>query len=991
MAIIKYNSRTMQKHDSSANWKNQESTFVPLPGEIIVYDDLGKIKIGNGSTTLGSLPFFLQNELDDKLSLSGGTITGDLTLSNGTTGLTPSLIFCRGGGITTDGYIDWFINANAGTLYFTAKDNTNEKTIEFSHLGSITAQAFNGNASSATKLATARTINGVYFDGTNSITITSNPLTTSLTSVDLNDFLTPGFYNGSGNNNCSNRPTDIDAFGMIVFKTAAGYTSQFLTGGNNQKNISYIRTYDGTSWTTWESYYNTANKPTASDITTGIFSSDRLPVISASKGGTGQTTLSDSANVLINALSEGTATPTDTDFYVSQYAEGGTTHTTYHRRPVSSLWQYIKNKASNEYSPKAGSTSLTTVGNNINLGDGTGDISYILKPNGTYLQKIEFIDNATAGDEVFVFSQSENSGNIFNSLMSINDDGSVIANKFIARNGINIHGAASDKPLIVRGIVGSDGEGNIQELYLQYGANNTIRLGNTGGYSISADGSYYDGKANTANSATKAASNSFFISNNNGGDAYIVLDRAHNASWKIIDTSGTLKFQCNYTTVKGDYYDVLSINHNDGNITSKGSITAPSFIGTATKATQDGSGNVITSTYATITQMNKRYDSELSRNANTVLAAPNGSAGSATFRKLVLADLPSGITASKLGSSTLGSSTRPIYLSSGTATACSTYAGGTKVTVNDSDRGGLTTSFYAPTEAGTSGYFLMSTGSGAPSWSQTLRRSSSYATSLMMGAGGNEVSGTYALATGYYTSAKTSQTVLGHYNAGTTAGSTTGTSGYALIIGNGTTSSRSNAFYVQYNGSASCQSGLTAAGADYAEYFEWLDGNINNEDRVGYFVTLVNNKIQLATPNSYILGIVSGNPSVKGNGDVSTWTKQYLVDDFGRHITEEYKYQEEKFDEETGETIIETKTGVRWIENPDYDPSLPYIQRADRPEWDAIGMVGVLAVRDDGTCQINGYCKVATGGIATAADSDERYTYRVIERVNDHVIKVIFK
>lgn len=34
------------------------------------------------------------------------------------------------------------------------------------------------------------------------------------------------------------------------------------------------------------------------------------------------------------------------------------------------------------------------------------------------------------------------------------------------------------------------------------------------------------------------------------------------------------------------------------------------------------------------------YDSEVSRTANTVLAAPNGSAGTATFRKLVAADIP---------------------------------------------------------------------------------------------------------------------------------------------------------------------------------------------------------------------------------------------------------------------------------------------------------------------------------------------------------------
>ena len=46
----------------------------------------------------------------------------------------------------------------------------------------------------------------------------------------------------------------------------------------------------------------------------------------------------------------------------------------------------------------------------------------------------------------------------------------------------------------------------------------------------------------------------------------------------------------------------------------------------------------------------------------------------------------------------------------------------------------------------------------------------------------------------------------------------------------------------------------------------------------------------------------------------------------------------------------------------------PYTPRAERPEWDAVGMLGVLNVRDDGTCHVNGFCKVADGGIATASD-----------------------
>ena len=46
----------------------------------------------------------------------------------------------------------------------------------------------------------------------------------------------------------------------------------------------------------------------------------------------------------INTLSTGTATPEDADYFISQYAGGGTTHTTYHRRPFSALWTWIKGK-----------------------------------------------------------------------------------------------------------------------------------------------------------------------------------------------------------------------------------------------------------------------------------------------------------------------------------------------------------------------------------------------------------------------------------------------------------------------------------------------------------------------------------------------------------------------------------------------------------------------------------------------------------------------
>ena len=66
--------------------------------------------------------------------------------------------------------------------------------------------------------------------------------------------------------------------------------------------------------------------------------------IGAAYGGTGQTSLINSANALINALDTGSSTPVDNDYYISQYVNGGATTKTYHRRPMSALWLYIKGK-----------------------------------------------------------------------------------------------------------------------------------------------------------------------------------------------------------------------------------------------------------------------------------------------------------------------------------------------------------------------------------------------------------------------------------------------------------------------------------------------------------------------------------------------------------------------------------------------------------------------------------------------------------------------
>lgn len=257
-------------------------------------------------------------------------------------------------------------------------------------------------------------------------------------------------------------------------------------------------------------------------------------------------------------------------------------------------------------------------------------------------------------------------------------------------------------------------------------------------------------------------------------------------------------------------------------------------------------------------------------------------------------------------------------------------------------------------------------------------------------------SGITSHAEGYGTTALDFQHAGGHNNnpitatASTQSGIGTGTS---FVLGNGTPAAKSNSFRVDDNGNVYAKSSTVNTGADYAEFFEWEDENVNNEDRRGYFVTLAGKKIKIAKEGDYILGIVSGFPAIIGNGD-EEWKGRYVFDDFGCPVVEEFEYEEEVpevITNDEGEEEVITKkvkrTGTKWKEVPEYDPGRPYVQRSERQEWSAVGMLGVLSVIDDGTCEVNGFCKVTDEGTATSSTTG----YRVINRVNDHIVEVVFK
>ena len=84
---------------------------------------------------------------------------------------------------------------------------------------------------------------------------------------------------------------------------------------------------------------------TISQNAQGKITATKQPVRTATTAQTGVIQINAAnANSFINQLSTGDSTPADNDYFISQYVNGGTTTTTYHRRKVSTIWDYVKGK-----------------------------------------------------------------------------------------------------------------------------------------------------------------------------------------------------------------------------------------------------------------------------------------------------------------------------------------------------------------------------------------------------------------------------------------------------------------------------------------------------------------------------------------------------------------------------------------------------------------------------------------------------------------------
>ena len=152
---------------------------------------------------------------------------------------------------------------------------------------------------------------------------------------------------------------------------------------------------------------------------------------------------------------------------------------------------------------------------------------------------------------------------------------------------------------------------------------------------------------------------------------------------------------------------------------------------------------------------------------------------------------------------------------------------------------------------------------------------------------------------------------------------------------------------------------------DFAEYFEWADGNPNNEDRVGYMVQLNEDKIELAQSIDNCIGVISSTASFVSDSASMDWQGKFIHDEWGREIKDK-----------NGNPVV----------NPEYDENKTYIPRMYRKEWSPVGLIGKVLVRQDGTLISGGFAS-CINGIATNSDSG----YRVIKVLSDKIAIILIK
>lgn len=194
-----------------------------------------------------------------------------------------------------------------------------------------------------------------------------------LTNENLNDVVTPGFYSSGGGNNVTNKPSNVDNFGLIVIHQASGnyYTQIVYSDSAAYRRHCVNGTWSGwvqdklTDTDTWRGIQNNLTSDSTTDslsaaqgkalktLVDGKAAANHThsQYLTAHQDISGKVDKSEAgANSLLATLTTTwTSIPTDNTYFVRQDTGGGNT---FGRVKFSTLWSYIKGKGDATYQPK---------------------------------------------------------------------------------------------------------------------------------------------------------------------------------------------------------------------------------------------------------------------------------------------------------------------------------------------------------------------------------------------------------------------------------------------------------------------------------------------------------------------------------------------------------------------------------------------------------------------------------------------------------------
>lgn len=172
-------------------------------------------------------------------------------------------------------------------------------------------------------------------------------------------------------------------------------------GKNTWSALPYYEAMTSADRTKLNGIASGANKTT---VDSSLSSSSTNPVqnkvVNSALAGKSNTNHTHDLSTMINTLSIGSSTPTDDDYFVSQYAGGGTTTTIYHRRPVKALLEYIKKglakvATSGSYNDLSNKPTIPSVGNGTITIKQAGAVKGSFTTNQSGATTIELTDNNT--------------------------------------------------------------------------------------------------------------------------------------------------------------------------------------------------------------------------------------------------------------------------------------------------------------------------------------------------------------------------------------------------------------------------------------------------------------------------------------------------------------------------------------------------------------------------------------------------------------------